>query len=275
MFDLDGAISEWRQQMAVSGIKSSNVLDELEGHLRADIGTLVSAGMPEAQAFRLALSHLGDVRTVGYEFKKLGNVSATPLKIGTLLWMSFSTLLATGLLTGALPGKPSLLLMGHTFCLTAGYIATFLTGGFGIYYVCCRWVRALSLTRQQALSRAVLSFGQLSVGLVLIGLWLGLFWSGRNNGAYFTGGARELGTICASIWLVAFWLVQRFGDVPTPMRMLLCIVGNMVVTLAWFGAGIVAHGHGLGGYWLVEAWLGVHLVLFAIGAMPIFETAEA
>jgi hypothetical protein len=275
MFDLDQAISDWRQQMAAGGIKSSQVLDELEGHLRADTRALASDGTPEVQAFRLAVSHLGCTDSLSTEFKKLGNTSSMPLKIGAWLWTGLSTALAARWLMGVSPGKLSLLLSAHIFSLTAGYAAAFLTGGFGVYYVCCRWFRAMWPTREQALSRAVLSFSRLSVGLVLAGLLLGMFWSGQNRGGYFAGGPREIGTLVAAVWLMAFWLFQRSGQVSSRVTMLLCIVGNMIVSLSWFGAGIVAHGSGIASYWLLDALLGFHLVFFTMGVVPIFKTAEA
>jgi len=121
----------------------------------------------------------------------------------------------------------------------------------------------------------VLSFSRLSVGLVLAGLLLGMFWSGQNRGGYFAGGPREIGTLVASVWLMAFWLFQRSGQVSSRVTMLLCIVGNIIVSLAWFGAGIVAHGNGIASYWLLDALLGFHLVFFTMGVVPIFKTAEA
>jgi hypothetical protein len=197
------------------------------------------------------------------------------LKVGTLLWTGVSTALAVGLFMGFFPGKPSLLLSAHICSLTAGYGAAFLTGGFGIYYVCCRWFRALSAARQPALSRAVFLFSQLSVVLVVGGLLLGMFWCGQNRGGYFAGGPREVGTLCASVWLIAFWLIQRFGAVSNRGTMLLSIVGNVIVSLAWFGTGIVAHRSGIASYWPLDALLGLHLFFFSLGVVPRFETAEA
>jgi hypothetical protein len=37
MFNLDQAIEQWRRQLAVSGIRSLETLDELESHLREDV----------------------------------------------------------------------------------------------------------------------------------------------------------------------------------------------------------------------------------------------
>jgi len=275
MFDLDRAIWQWRQQMAAGGVTSSKVLDELESHLRDDIASLVSGGIPEAQAFGLAASRLGGAGVLSAEFKKLRKLLSVPLKIAALLWTGLAAALVAVLLTGVVPARQSLLLAAHIFCLTAGYAATFLTGGFGIYCVCRRRQEALSVTAEEALSRAVLSFSRLSAGLVLAGLLLGMLWSRQNLGSYFAGGVSEPGTSCASGWLVAFWLLQSFGRVSNRVTMLLCILGNMIVSLAWFGTGIVAHGNGLGSSWLLDAWLGAHLAFLAMGVMPGFETAEA
>jgi hypothetical protein len=275
MFDLDQAMSDWRRRMAASGIKSSKVLDELEGHLREDIRALASDGTPEVQAFRLAVSRLGCTDSLSIEFKKLSDTSSIAVKIGALLWTGLSTALAARLLMGVIAGNLSVLLSVHVFSLTAGYAAAFLNGGFGIYCVSYQWFRAWSSTRQQSLSRAVLLFSRLSVGLVLAGLLLGMCWSGQNRGGYFAGGPREVGTLGASVWLFAFWLIQESGQVSHRVTMLLCIVGNVIVSLAWFGTGIVAHGGGMASDWPLDALLGVHLFFFTMAVVPIFKTAEA
>jgi hypothetical protein len=275
MFNLDEAISHWRREMAGAGIPGSRLLDELESHLRDDIDALVSAGMPEAQAFRLAVSRLGEADSVSAEFRKLSNTSSMPVKIGARLWTGLLVVLAARLLMGVITGRMSLLLSAHIFSLTAGYAAAFLTGGFGIYYVCCRWFRALSPIRQQSLSRAVLVLSRFSVGLVLAGLLLGMFWSGQHRGGYFAGGPCEAGTLGAAVWLIAFWLIQRLGQVSHRVTMLLCIVGNVIVSLAWFGTGIIAHGSGMASYWPLDALLGIHLCFFTMGVVPIINTAEA
>ena len=278
MFKLDQAIADWRRQMAAAGIKPSKVVDELENHLREDIRMLVSAGTPEGAAFRIAVGRLGGIETMSAEFKKINRTSSMSVGIGGLLRVGISIALAIGLLiglSGFLHGKPSLLLTSHIFTLTAGYGLAFLTGGLGIYYVSCRWFVATSPTRQQALIRGASLFTQLSVTLVGAGLMLGMFWSVLNRGHYLTGDAREIGTLCAFAWLGALWLIQRFGQMGTHATMLLYVVGNVIISLAWFGAGTIDHGIGIGGYWPLGVFLGVHLLFLAMGVLRRTETAEA
>jgi hypothetical protein len=278
MFNLDQEITDWRRQMAAAGIKPSKVVDELENHLREDIRILVSAGTPEGAAFQIAAGRLGGIETMSSEFKKINRTSSMSVGVGGLRWAGISIALAIGLLTGLsglLHGKPSLLLMSHIITLTAGYGLAFLTGGFGIYYVSCRWFLASSPTHQQALIPGASLFTQLSVTLVGAGLMLGMFWSVQNRGHYFTGDAREIGTLGAFVWLAALWLIQRFGQMGTHATMLLYVVGNVIISLAWFGAGTIAHGVGIRGYWPLDVLLGVHLTFLAMGVVPRTETAQA
>ena len=52
MFNLDQAIVEWRRQMAAGGIRSPEVLDELESHLRDDVEQQMRLGLDRAAGFR-------------------------------------------------------------------------------------------------------------------------------------------------------------------------------------------------------------------------------
>ena len=73
MFNLEQFIAEWRAQMRAAGIKTPETLDELENHLREEIGRLVRAGTDEAHAFELAAHELGPAVALKREFMKAGN----------------------------------------------------------------------------------------------------------------------------------------------------------------------------------------------------------
>jgi hypothetical protein len=70
MFNLNQAITEWRQQMAVGGIKTPAVLDELESHLREEIERQMRSGTSERPAFEVAVRKIGPVNALKNEFKK-------------------------------------------------------------------------------------------------------------------------------------------------------------------------------------------------------------
>jgi len=70
MFDLEKAITDWRQQIAASGIRSVQVLNELEGHLRDDIGRQVQMGVSAQPAFECSIRRIGESEALAVEFQK-------------------------------------------------------------------------------------------------------------------------------------------------------------------------------------------------------------
>ena len=77
MFDLEEALSKWRRQMAADGIERSDVLDELESHLRDDIDQHLRAGVSAEEAFALALAGLGAPEALKHEFERIGEISGS------------------------------------------------------------------------------------------------------------------------------------------------------------------------------------------------------
>ncbi|MDB6112671.1 MAG: cytochrome biosis protein [Pedosphaera sp.] len=279
MFNLDQAVTHWRRQMTAAGLQTPDVLNELEGHLREDVAARVSAGTPEADAFQLAVSRIGSPDSVGLEFNKLCSLPDGYVTVGSILWLAASATLAIFLSRGLFAGRLSLLLSAHVFTLTTGYGTALLAGLFGIFYVCCRSFRALSPAGQQGLVGAVRLANQSAMLLVALGLILGLVWSKQNLGGYLVAGPREIGTLCASLWLLTWWLIQRFGQLGDRFTMLFSIAGNMIVGMAWFGAGILAdnpdlHSYGIAGVWPLALFMGFHLLFLVMGAAPGPENTE-
>ena len=80
MFDLNRAISEWREQLASKGIRSPEVLDELESHLRDDIEQQMRSEISEAQAFQSAIRDVGQPSLLKTEFAKTGPWQELPTR---------------------------------------------------------------------------------------------------------------------------------------------------------------------------------------------------
>ena len=81
MFNLDEAIAEWRQQMVAGGIKSPQVLDELESHLRDDAEEQQRVGVTPQHAFELAVQRLGQAAALECEFEKVGETREAPERV--------------------------------------------------------------------------------------------------------------------------------------------------------------------------------------------------
>lgn len=70
-FDLETAISGWKQQLAASGLRRREIVDELESHLREDIADQTRLGTGQRQAFESATARVGNATVLNDEFKKI------------------------------------------------------------------------------------------------------------------------------------------------------------------------------------------------------------
>ncbi len=72
MFDLEQAIADWQKQMLAAGIQTPAPLEELEIHLREDVGRQMRSGTSAQQAFEVAAQRIGQARALKFEFEKDG-----------------------------------------------------------------------------------------------------------------------------------------------------------------------------------------------------------
>jgi hypothetical protein len=99
MFDLEQSIAEWRKQMLAAGIPSPAPLEELENHLREDIGRLMKSGANPSQAFEIAAKNVGPGPALKREFKKTGEpLGARLVKLAGLACGTFALLFSLWIL---------------------------------------------------------------------------------------------------------------------------------------------------------------------------------
>lgn len=89
MFDLEQSIAQWRKQMLTAGINPTPLV-ELENHLREDFERQVKSGMPQPDAFKIAVEHIGSGATIRSEFKKAGDPIA--IKFLKLVGLAFTVI---------------------------------------------------------------------------------------------------------------------------------------------------------------------------------------
>jgi hypothetical protein len=80
MPDLEAQIAEWRRQMARGGVHGTEVLEELEEHLRDDIEAQIAGGMAGPKAFAAGVAHLGRADLLKREFDKVGGTGRSRVK---------------------------------------------------------------------------------------------------------------------------------------------------------------------------------------------------
>jgi len=93
MFNLNQAIAGWRRQMLDAGVKASEVLNELESHLREDVERQMHSGESMEKAFEVAVRRVGEANALKAEFAKTGRRGVREkLMIAVCVFWSVSSL---------------------------------------------------------------------------------------------------------------------------------------------------------------------------------------
>jgi hypothetical protein len=272
MRELERLIEDWRGSVGAGGRVGDEALDELESHLRESVDALRRGGTALDEAFGRAVAQLGEAPAIASEFAKLKQPLWWPAKVV----VGIVILLTIGLpapLFGRLHDRPSgLLLASHVLAVTIGYTVTLLVGGLGFCLICRRSVGELSVSRTRALARVSFRLGVVALVATAVAVMLGMFWANAKWGRYWAWDLPETGGFCVIVWQVAFLLCHRLFGGHAGRVLALGLLGNVVVTLAWFGprlsGGILARGTADGGLLLIAAAVALHLLFFLIGFAP-------
>ncbi len=91
MFQLDTAITNWRNSLLSNQNITDGNADELESHLRDEIDSLMLSGLTEEEGFMISTHRIGDHREVGQEFAKVNPSLAWRRRA---FWMFFGILVS-------------------------------------------------------------------------------------------------------------------------------------------------------------------------------------
>jgi hypothetical protein len=139
MFDLEKAICDWRQQWAAAGIKSSEILRELENHLREDIQKQMRRGGDLQKAFENSVLNLGQASVIKAEFAKTGTRRRTPDRIRAALcaMLVAAIVCLSGFTFGSLGMSIGDWLVASSAVVTCLIVATFWTHAVRFLPVIC------------------------------------------------------------------------------------------------------------------------------------------
>lgn len=165
MFELEIAISGWRQKMLSAGIKSPVPLEELESHLRDDIARQIQAGVAEADAFELSARRLGPAAALNTEFLRstYTNKGVTMTRIIVTIVGLFGMAIGLGFILPALAQHhryPASWTSGELSHITAGLIIL-LIGAIAAFY-CIR-------SRRETRGRVIIALALLLASLPFFG----------------------------------------------------------------------------------------------------------
>jgi Cytochrome C assembly protein len=271
MHNLEDSIAEWRKSMMAAARLSRESLDELENHLRENVDQLTRSGMSEPEAFQRAVTQLGGPPSLASEFQKLDQSTWLPVKVVIGIGVTEALALAIFLIARCDAARSGLLLANHVFSVTLGYTTTFLVGALGICFVGQRCFSDFSPSRMRSLTRVTFILGCIAAGLTAIGVFLGMLWARAEWGRFWAWDPKEIGGLSVIVWLICFLAIHRLRRITAHGVLIMSIIGNIVVSLAWFGANLLAglHSYGTTNYsWLLLAAVLSNLAVFLIGFAP-------
>jgi hypothetical protein len=270
MHNLEKLITEWRKTAGTTDV-SAETLDELETHLRETTEGLVRSGTSLADAFQRAVADLGTMPRIASEFRKLDEPLWLPIKlaIGAIGVITFAAMVKPIFVIARLgSGQSSLLLAAHVFTVTLGYTLTLLIGGLGICFVSQRCFGDFPTSRLHSIRRVSLLLGTLALFFTATGVLLAMVWAKIEWGRYWAWDSKEIGGLSAVVWLAGYVIAHRFFKNSSREVLAISMLGNIVISLAWFGPqvnGLLQYG--TRSLLLTVAVL-VHLAFFAIGFVP-------
>lgn len=241
MFDMEQAITQWRNRMAAQSGLSHGALDELESHLREDFRQSLALGVPEGEAFRVAVDRLGRPATIGTEFRKIDHRKSRLFTKGASL-----CLLASFIVMIVLFRHQGPLLAVHIAALTTGYLAALLMGCFGIAYTTRNCFGRLTIPDHDQLLCAIRLSSRLAISFVLTGLVLGILHGVPSHPPatvrVVIAALNETGAIEVVICLMALLAVQQWRPASSQLTIPIAIGAMLMTTIAWFGPFILVGG---------------------------------
>src|SRR3954469_19483542 len=267
--DLEKLITEWRKTAGTPNI-SAETLDELETHLRETTERLVRSGMSLPDAFQRAVADLGTMPGIASEFRKLDEPLWLPIKLAIGVTTFAAVALAIFAIARSGSGQSSVLLGAHIFTVTLGYTVTLLIGALGICFVSQRCFEDFPTSRLDSIRRVSLLLATIALCFTAIGVFLAMIWAKIEWGRYWAWDSKEIGGLSAVVWLVGYVIAHRFFKNSSRGVLAISMLGNIVVSLAWFGPrvnGLHSYGTANPSLLLTVAVL-VNLAFFAIGFVP-------
>ena len=274
MFDLEKQIRAWREML--KGTMGKDAIDELECHLRDDVERLVGDGRSPQDAWEEALRRLGPPKQLSVEYAKNG------ARTWLAAWCAVIVLAVAVALAGwkAFPfaqhGRDVLLAL-HVLAITTGYTTVFAIGFVSLWATVERALGGWNQAKDAALRSAGRRLGILAVCATVIGVALGAWWAHDHMGRWWGWDIRELGGLAVAGWSMLLYRGFRAGATPTQLLVLLGVVGNIVVAMAWFWPAVGgAHSYGFPTIgMLLGGWIVLQVIALGITISPERQTSAA
>ncbi len=163
----------------------------------------------------------------------------------------------------------------HVITVTLGYMATFVAGTLGVFYIFSGFLtRRLDEATSENMYRMMYGTACFALLFSFVGTVLGGLWADDSWGRFWGWDPKENGALLIVIWN-AIMLHARTGDmVKSRGFALMAVGGNIVTAWSWFGVnqlGVGLHSYGFtqsASFWLL-VFVMSQLIVISLGSLPV------
>ena len=154
----------------------------------------------------------------------------------------------------------------HVVAMTAGYAATLLAGGLGIFTLLRHLLRC-DAGADERLHRTLVGLTGLALGANILGTFLGGVWADQAWGRFWGWDPKENGALLLVLWNALLLHARAAGLAGPRGCALLAVGGNVVTAWSWFGVNLLGVGlHQYGGQG-AAAWPLAGFTLLHVGLL--------
>jgi ABC-type transport system involved in cytochrome c biogenesis permease subunit len=162
----------------------------------------------------------------------------------------------------------------HVITITIGYSSTYLAGLLGVAWIARRqFVRERDPQADKALYSLAYGIVCFSLFFSFVGTVLGGIWADQSWGRFWGWDPKENGALLIVLWNALILHARWGGQARERGFMIMCVFGNVITSLSWFGVnmlGIGLHSYGFmdAAFWWLTAFSASQLAIMLLGWLP-------
>jgi ABC-type transport system involved in cytochrome c biogenesis permease subunit len=162
----------------------------------------------------------------------------------------------------------------HVTTVTLGYMATFIAGFIGIYYI-GRGMFTTTMTPERSRATMSMLYGILCFATLLsfVGTVLGGIWADQSWGRFWGWDPKENGAVLIVLWNALVLHARWSGLAKHRGIAVLAVIGNIITFWSWFGTnqlqiGLHSYGRDSSLVYICRYFWLVMLAIVAVGLLP-------
>lgn len=163
----------------------------------------------------------------------------------------------------------------HVVVISLGYVAVFLAGALGIFYIFYGLFTS-KLDKGTGRTLANVTYGVVCFGLLFsfVGTILGGIWADQSWGRFWGWDPKENGALIIVVWTAIILHARWGGFIRERGLMVMAVFGNIVTAWSWFGTnflGVGLHSYGFheSGFMWLKLFVVSQLAIMILGGLPL------